>query len=134
MKSFRLDTDSINDAIESLPAIFAAVVLSGVLAYLGWFDVIWRDIMVVFGGIYFGYVMRATFTQNMRSKYPNAFYISLVSIGFCAATVGVLARMLFPTLQSGLVDYVWLSISFSTILAFGVPINASDPLCFWGGS
>jgi len=126
VKSFRLDTDSIQDAIESWPAIIVAVALCGFLAYLGWFDATWRASLIAFGAIYFGYAFRGSLTQNLRSKYPNASYISLLSIGLCAAMFGVLARMTFPSLQNGFIDYVWLSISFTTILAF-VVINCRDP-------
>jgi hypothetical protein len=126
VKSFRLDPDSIKDAIQSAPAMIAAVALCGLLAYLGWLDAIWRAVLIAFGALYFGYVFRGSLTQSLRSKYPNASYIGLLSIGLCAVMFGVLARMVFPTLQGGYLDYVWLSISFTTILAF-VVINRQDP-------
>jgi hypothetical protein len=126
VKSFRLDSDSIDDAIQSLPAMIAAVTVCGILAYFGWFDATWRAVLIVFGAIYFGYVFRGSLTQSLRSKYPNASYIGLLSIGLCAVTFGVLARMVFPTLQGGYLDYVWLSISFTTILTF-VVMNRRDP-------
>lgn len=103
-----------------------AVALCGFFAYLGWFDATWRASLIAFGAIYFGYAFRGSLTQNLRTKYPNASCISLLSIGLCATMFGVLARMTFPSLQNAFIDYVWLSIFFTTILAF-VIINRRDP-------
>lgn len=126
MKSFRLDTDSINDAVESWPTLLIALAISASLVYLGWLDAAWRGTLIVFGAIYFGYTMRGTLTHGLRSKHPNASCIWLVSIGMTSAALGVIARMLLPSLQGGMTDYVWIAVSFSTILAF-VVINRHDP-------
>jgi len=126
MKSFRIDTDSINDAIESWPALLTALAISASLAYVGWFDATWRGILIVFGAVYFGYALRGTLTHNLRSKYPKATCIWLVSIGLTSVALGVIARMFLPSLQGGLTDYVWIAVSFTTILAF-VVINRHDP-------
>ena len=126
LKSFRLDTDSIKDAIDSWPVILVAVALCGLFATLGWSDATWRVTLIAFGAIYFGYAFRGSLTQNLRSKYPNASCMSLLSICSFAVTFGLLVRMIFPTLQGGFLDYVWLSISFTTLLAF-VVINRRDP-------
>lgn len=126
MRSFRLDTDSINDAIESWPVILAALAISGLLLYVGWFAPIWRAILIAFAAIYFGYALRGSLTNNLRSQYPNATCIWLVSIGLTSAALGVIARMLLPSLQGGIADYVWIVLSFTTILAF-VVINRRDP-------
>ena len=126
MKSFRLDIDSVNDAIESWPALLLALAVSASLAYLGWLDAAWRGTLIVFGAIYFGYAMRGTFSYGLRSKYPNAACIWLVSIGLTSAALGVIARMLLPSLQGGSTDCVWIGVSFTTILAF-VVINRRDP-------
>lgn len=126
VKSFRLDTDSIQDAIESWPAILLALTITAVLAYGGWLDAVWRGTLIVFGAIYFGYIMRGTITHRLRSKYPNAAYIWLLSIGLTSAGLGVIARMILPTLQGGLTDYIWIGVSFTSILTF-VLINRRDP-------
>lgn len=126
MKSFRLDTDSVKDAIESWPALLVAAVICAFLTYLGWFNAVWRGVLVAFGAAYFGCVLRGVFAKNLRSKYPNSSCLWLLSIGFCSATIGVITRMLFPSLQGGLPDYVWIAISFTTILAF-VVVNRRDP-------
>jgi hypothetical protein len=93
---------------------------------MGWFDAAWRGTLIIFMAIYFGYAMRGTFTHSVRSKYPNASFVWLISIGLTAAAVGVFARMLMPSLQGGLTDYVWIAVSFLSILAF-VVINRNDP-------
>jgi hypothetical protein len=126
MKSFRLDTESIYDAIESWPAILIALAISAFLTYAGWFNVKWRGILVVFAAVYFGYALRGVFAHNLRAKYPNAKSIWLLSVGMTSVLLGVLARMLLPSLQGVLTDYVWIIVSFSTILAF-VVINRHDP-------
>ena len=126
MKSFRLDRESVADFIESWPVIFASVALCVWLGYLGWFDAVWRVSLVLFAGAYFGYVIRGRLLQNLRSQYPNARWIGLLSIGFVVATLGVVARMAFPATQGGLLDIVWLSLSFVCILIF-VVINRRDP-------
>lgn len=126
MKSFRLDTDSINDTIKSWPALLAALVISSGLAYMGWFDAAWRGALIVFGAVFFGYYLRGRFTHRLRSKYPNATCLWLISIGMTSVALGVFARMLLPSLQGGLADYVWIVVSFTTILAF-VVINRHDP-------
>ena len=126
VKSFRFDSDSIKEAIESWPAFLFALAVSASLVYLGWLNVAWRGTLIVFGAIYFGYTMRGTITQGLRSKYPNAACICLVSIGLTSTALGVIARMLLPSLQGGLTDYIWIAISFSTILTF-VVINRRDP-------
>jgi len=118
VKSLRLDTDSVRDAIESWPALLVAAAICALLMYLGWFDAAWRGVLVAFGAVYFGYALRGTITKNLRSEYPNASCIWLLSIGLCSGTIGVVTRMLFPLLQGGLTDYVWIAISFTTILAF----------------
>ena len=118
MKSFQLDTDSIKDFIDSWPAILVAVAIVGLSAYFGWFNATSHPILVALGGIYLGYVLRGSLTQNLLSRYPNATHISLLSIGICTASLGVFARMMFPSLQSGVLDCTWISISFTTILAF----------------
>lgn len=125
MKSFQLDKDSIRDAIESWPAVIIAVAVFGIVSYFGWFVAMWRATLIGMAAVYFGYVFRGMAYQKLRSQYPNASHISLLSIGMCACIFGVLARMLFPHLQGGVVDYTWLSISFTTILAF-VVINRRD--------
>jgi hypothetical protein len=126
VKSFRLDTDSIKDAIESWPAILTALAISAPLLHVGWFDATWRGILIAFAAVYFGYALRGTLTKNIRSKYPNATCIWLVSIGLSSAAFGVIARMLMPSLQGGIADYLWIILSFTTILAF-VVINRRDP-------
>jgi hypothetical protein len=126
MKSFRLDTESIDKFIESWPAIIFAAALCGLFAYLGVSSIAWRALLIVFGGLYFGYMLRGTLTQNMRAKYPNASCLSLLSIAMCSATLGVLARMTFPSVQNGYLDYTWLSICFASLLAF-IVINRRDP-------
>lgn len=126
MKSFRIDTDSVNDAVESWPALLIALAISATLAYWGWLDAACRATLVAFGAIYFGYVLRGALTRGVRSKYPNASCLWLLSIGLTSATLGVIVRMLFPSLQGGLTDYVWLAVSFLTILSFAL-INRHDP-------
>jgi len=125
MKSFRLDFDSVKDTIDSWPAIIVSTIICGLLAYFGWFDPTRRITLVVFAALYFGYALRGSLTQSFRAKYANASYLSLLSIGMCSATFGVLGRMIFPAQQGGLLDYVWLAISFTTILAF-VLVNRRD--------
>ena len=129
MKSFRLDTESIHDAIASWPAILAAVAISAGLAYLGWLDAAWRALLILFATAYFGYLLRGRFADKLRAKYPNAKCLGLVSIGLTSATLGVFVRMLMPSLQGGWTDYVWLTVSFTTILAF-VILNRHDPDVF----
>lgn len=85
MKSFRLDTDSINDAIESWPALLAALAISAGLAYMGWFDPAWRGLLIIFAALFFGYSLRGAFTHKIRLKYPNATCIWLISIGMTSA-------------------------------------------------
>ncbi|MFN5392268.1 MAG: hypothetical protein ACK5EO_00085 [Planctomycetota bacterium] len=126
MKSFRLDTDSINDAIESWPALLAALTVNAGLAYMGWFDAAWRGVLIIFGAVFFGYSLRGVLTHKLRSKYPKATCIWLISIGMTSVAIGVFARMLLPSLQGALTDYVWIVVSFTTILAF-VVINRHDP-------
>jgi hypothetical protein len=65
-------------------------------------------------------------THKLRSKYPKATCIWLISIGMTSVAIGVFARMLLPSLQGALTDYVWIVVSFTTILAF-VVINRHDP-------
>ena len=126
MKSFQLDTESIYDAIESWPAILIALAISVVLTYAGWFNVTCRGILVVFAAVYFGYALRGVFTRSLRAKYPNAKSIWLLSIGMTSVLLGMLARMLLPSLHGVTTDYVWIVVSFMTILAF-VVINRHDP-------
>lgn len=126
MKSFRLDTSSIKKTVESWPAILIAIALCVVMAYFGWLSIYWRVAAIVFGAVYFGQVFRGAITSGLRAKYPNAKYMGLLSIGFTAATLGVLIRMTFPSLQGGSLDYAWCFIMFSTILAFLI-INRHDP-------
>ena len=92
---------------------------------MGWFDTTGRGMLIVFGAIYFGYALRGTLTSNLQSKYPNAICIWLVSIGVTSAALGMIARMLLPSLQGGFTDYVWIAVSFTTILSF-VLINRRD--------
>lgn len=126
MKSFRLDRESVGDFIQSWPIILIALALTGLLAYLGWLDAAWRVCLVLFAGAYFGYVLRGMLSQNLREHYPNARWIGLLSVGLVVATFGGTVRMAFPATQGGLVDIVWLSMSFVCILAF-VVINRRDP-------
>ena len=122
MKSFRLDSE----VIDSWPAILFAIGVSAALVYLGWFDAVWRATLILFGAFYFGYAARGYAASRLRAKYPNATHIWLVSIGLTSVILGVVTRMLFPSLQGGLTDYVWISVSFFTILLF-VVINRRDP-------
>jgi hypothetical protein len=126
MKSFRLDQESVADIARSWPLIIAALGVSVGLAYLGWFDAAWRVSLVVFAGLYFGYVVRGSFAQNLQERYPNARFIGLLSVGLVVATLGVFTRMVFPNTQGGRLDIVWLAISFVSILTF-VVINRHDP-------
>ena len=126
MKSFQLDTESIHDAIESWPAILIALAISVFLTYAGWFNVTCRGILVVFAAVYFGYALRGVFARSLRAKYPNAKSIWLLSIGMTSVLLGMLARMLLPSLHGVTTDYVWIVVSFMTILAF-VVINRHDP-------
>jgi hypothetical protein len=126
MKSFRLDTNSVNDAIESWPAILTALLISAFLMYVGWFHAAWRGILIAFGALYFGYVFRGALTRDLRSKYPNATSLWLISIGFTSALFGLAIRVLMPSLQGSFSDYLWIILSFTTILAF-VVINRRDP-------
>lgn len=126
MKAFRLDIDSIDDLIKSWPALLAALVISIGLAYVGWSDAAWRGVLIVFAAVYFGYSLQSMFAHKLRSKYPNAKCTWLVSIGMMSVVLGMFARMLLPSLQGGVTDYVWIVVSFTTILAF-VVINRHDP-------
>jgi hypothetical protein len=126
MKSFRLDTDSITDAIESWPALCAAVIVTVLLVYYGWVDATSRIILIVGGGIYFGYALRGGLVKSLRSQYPNASYHALLGIGFCVAAFGVVARMTSPAMQGGSLDVIWIVVSFVCILAF-VIVNRNDP-------
>src|SRR5688572_25315925 len=126
MKSFRLDRESVNGFVESWPIIFIAVAVTCLFGYFGWLDAFWRVCFVLFAGAYFGYVFRGMLTQNLSERYPNARSIGLVSVGLVAAALGVFVRMTFPDTQGGVVDIVWLSLSFVCILTF-VVINRRDP-------
>jgi hypothetical protein len=125
MKSFRLDTNSIDAFIESWPALLAALAFSGALMYAGWFNATSRGLLIAFSALYFGYALRGRLTEKLRAEYPNAAHLWLVSIGMTSAALGVVARMLMPSLQGGYTDYIWIAISFSTLLAF-VVINRRD--------
>lgn len=129
MKSFRLDRQSCSDLIESWPAIVAAVAVSGGLTYFGWFDPVWRIVLLLFAGCYFGYVLRGRLTTKLRERYPNARYHALLSVGFSVMTLGVLIRMAFRETQGGPLDIAWLTVSFLCILTF-VVVNRRDPDVF----
>lgn len=129
MKSFRLDLDSVKGTLDGWPHLLFAISASAVLLYLGWFNEIGRVFLIAFAGIYFGLILRGRLAANLRAKYPNANGYWLLSIGLSSATVGVIVRMLLPAVQGGWPDYVWLTISFSTIAAF-VMINRHDPDVF----
>lgn len=126
MKSFRLDRRSVAHCIQSWPLIVVAVGASVWLGYLGWFDAVWRVSLVVFAGLYFGYIVRGSLAQNLKDRYPNARFIGLLSVGLVVATLGVGTRMAFPDTQGGLLDIVWLAVSFVFILTF-VVINRHHP-------
>ncbi len=93
--------------------------------YAGWFNATSRGLLIAFSALYFGYALRGRLTEKLRAKYPNAAHLWLVSIGMTSAALGVVARMLMPSLQGGYTDYIWIAISFSTLLAF-VVINRRD--------
>lgn len=93
--------------------------------FVGWFNATCQGLLIAFSAVYFGYALRGRLTENLRVKYPNAAYLWLVSIGMTSAVIGVVARLLMPSLQGSYTDYVWIAISFSTILAF-VLINRHD--------
>ena len=126
MKSFRLDRQSVTDFLQSWPLIVVSIGVSVWLGYLGWYDAVWRVSLVVFAGLYFGWVFRGSLSQSLKERYPNARWIGLLSIGMVVATSGVVLRMAFPATQGGLLDIVWLSISFVCLLTF-VVINRRDP-------
>ena len=125
MKSFRLDTNSINAFFESWPAFLSALAISGALMYAGWFNATCQGLLIAFSALYFGYALRGRLTENLRAKYPNATHLWLVSIGLTSAAIGVVTRLLMPSLQGSYTDYIWIAISFSTILAF-VVMNRRD--------
>lgn len=125
MKSFRLDTSK-QELLESWPAILLATCVCGISLYFGWFNVVGRILFIVIGASYFGFVSRGFFASRIEAQYPNARHRWLVSVGLTSAALGVFVRMLMPKLQGGPVDYVWLSLSFFTILAF-VLLNRRDP-------
>ncbi len=125
-RSFHLDKSTATELADSWPAILLGLLITGLLLYLSWFNQAWRVLLIAFGAVYFGYVLRGNLTKRLRSQYPHAMYQWLLSIGLTSAALGVFARMLLPNLQGGVTDMVWVTISFSTILAF-VLINRRDP-------
>ncbi|MGN6545034.1 MAG: hypothetical protein ACTHK7_08285 [Aureliella sp.] len=125
MKSFRLDTESITEAVESWPALCAAAALTALLVYLGRFDATSRIVLVVGGGVYFGYALREHLGRKLRLRYPRASWHVLLAIGLCVATAGVIARMALPAMQGSPLDLAWIVVSFVSILAF-VVINRHD--------
>ena len=126
MKSFRLDSESVRDVVDGWPTLVAGTAIFVLLAYFGWRDAVWRSAFVVFGAIYIGYVLRNGLTNILRSKYPDAEKIWLLSIGFSAIAFGIGTRIVYPSIVGGMTDKVWLAISFSTILAF-VVLNRHNP-------
>ena len=126
MKSFRLDRESVTDFMESWPVLVASVALCVWLGYVGWSNVVWRVVLVLYAGAYFGYVVRGRLFGNLRERYPNARWIGLLSVGLSVMTLGVVARMAFRETQGGLLDMVWLSLSFICIFTF-VVANRRDP-------
>jgi len=126
MRSFRLDRESLSDALQSWPAMVGAIAMCCAVAYVGWTHLFWRGLVIVFAGYYFGYVARGNLFHNLQEKYPQARYIGLLSMGMVTLTLGVLVRMTFREMQGGAFDVVWLLAAFIAILAF-VIINRRDP-------
>lgn len=129
MKSFRLDHQSIAELVESWPLILLAIGITAGLGYLGWFDPAWRTSLVIFAGLYFGYVRRGSLGRGLAQRFPNARFRGLLSAGLIVMTLGVLTRLGFPQTQGGAFDLAWLGISFVCILTF-VIVNRRDPDVF----
>lgn len=129
MKSLRLDRQSIAELVESWPLVVVAIGISGWLGYMGWFDPAWRMSLVIFAGLYFGYVLRGSLGRGLAERFPNARFRGLLSVGMIVMTLGVLTRMGFPQTQGGAFDLAWLGVSFVSLLAF-VIVNRRDPDVF----
>ncbi|MGI9458179.1 MAG: hypothetical protein ACR2NU_16565 [Aeoliella sp.] len=115
-QSFRLNRSSIRELFDSWPIFVVSVCICVGLAYAGWWNVVWRLALILFGVIYFGCVIQGTLEERLREQYPNARYIVLFTIGLVVAAAGVICRMAFPANQGGFVDNAWILISFVTIL------------------
>lgn len=126
MKSFRLDRESVSDVARGWPQLLAGLAIMLALTYLGWSVPVWRIILAIFIGTYFGGIFSGGFQRSLVARYPNARFHRLLSIGLLTATSGVICRMTFPTVQGGFLDIAWILFSFVFILAF-VLLNRHDP-------
>jgi hypothetical protein len=126
MKSFHLDRASVAAFLESWPIVLGCVAITGVLAWIGWSEPVWRVSLVLFAGVYFGYVLRGRLHHSVADCYPHARLRALLSIGLSVATGGVLCRMAFPAIQGSMLDIIWLAVSFFCVLIF-VLVNRRDP-------
>lgn len=116
MKSFRLDPDSVHEAIEGWPVFLLAIVLGTASA---WFATTyqWSRILTP---LLFGVALGPRLVSGLRQKYPTGKKLWLLSIGMATALVGVMARMAFPSWQGAEFDLPWIGVAFISILAFVV--------------
>lgn len=121
MKSFRLDPDSVQEAIAGWPVFLLAIILGTATA---WFATTyqWSRILTP---LLFGIALGPRFVGGLRQKYPTANQLWLLSIGMATALVGVTARMVFPSWQGAEFDLPWIGVAFVSILAF-VVVNRGD--------
>ncbi len=125
MRSFRLDTDSVVDFLDSWPAVVIGILLASLSAWLGITHLWGRAVAVLLCAMYGGFLVRGVASQRLREQYPGARWVWLLAAGLTTIAVGVAARMAFQTIQSSTFDLAWLGASFFLILAF-VLANRKD--------
>jgi hypothetical protein len=118
MRSFRLDTHSVAEVLDSWAAFVIAPVLVGVFAYFGLTHLWVRICAVLMCGLFGGYMLRGVTIRRFQEQYPGARHFWLLVVGQTSAVIGVAIMLAFAQRMGSWFDLTWLGITFLSILLF----------------
>lgn len=121
MKSFRLEPVSVEQLVESWPAVVILVALGALFGRLQ-VTYAWARVLIP---VFLGFALVPLSIGRLRHKYPTAKQLWLLCSGAGVCLVGVATRTAFPAWQAERFDLVWVGTSFFLILAF-VVANRGD--------
>jgi hypothetical protein len=126
MKSFRLETGSKQEVIQTIIALLIGVGLFFALDYFRITDAVWRVAALLAGAVFAGYLGRGHLCRRLRQRYPKARWIGLLAVGIAIATFGVIARFVVPGAEEGSFTLAFIIPAGACIATF-VIINRKDP-------